>query len=175
MRRGVYSLVALVLVLCTGCLSSDVALRPKDKSLPVVTGKVYNKVDLQHRFPGLIFGDDYYDEVDSRWLSYWYEQFRLQLFKLGVVRGNQQFDCNRFADFYVSMAQACYSSDQFQYNVGNRVLAIGTVWYVKSSGGGRHAIVQAITECGRIYIEPQNGERLTLTSQEEASIYLQII
>lgn len=102
--RGVYIALALVLILFTGCLNTSVTLQPANESLPFVTGKVYNKVDLAHRFPGLIFGDDYYAEVHSSWLPYWYEQFRLELFRLGVVKGNKRFDCNRFADFYVSLA-----------------------------------------------------------------------
>jgi hypothetical protein len=138
------------------------------------TGRVYSRFDLGHEVPGLIFGDSTYAEVNSAWLPEWYELYRRRLFDMGIVRWSVNFDCNRFADLYVSMAQACNSDATFHAE-SKPSLAIGTVWYRRDESGSLHAIVQAFTERGRIFVDPQTGEIVNLSSGEVRSIFLQTI
>lgn len=69
------------------------------------TGKIITEADLSARlgFP-LIVKDTIYAEVSSTWLASYYDDFRKTLFREGVVRWEETFDCDDFASFYVSLA-----------------------------------------------------------------------
>lgn len=138
------------------------------------TGRIYSPRDLQRECPGLYFGDLVYSEVDSKWLPHWYDLYKRRLFEMGIVNWDVNFDCNRFADLYVSMAQACNSVRTF-HSDAKTSLAIGTVWYRREATGSLHAIVQVFTERGRLFVDPQTGAELSLSQSERFSIFLQTI
>jgi len=168
---GQLALVIVTAVLWGGCVTNDTGW---DQAGGASTGRVFSRIDLVREYPGLIYGDNDYAEVNSQWLPHWYGLYRQRLFDLGIVKWSVNFDCNRFADLYVSMAQACNSAATFHAEA-KPSLAIGTVWYRREDTGSLHAIVQAFTERGRIFVDPQTGKVVSLSSSEVGSIFLQTI
>jgi hypothetical protein len=143
-------------------------------AVPPTTGRILSDRELRGTVPGAILGESVYAEVNSRWLPHWYRTYRQQLFKIGLVRWDSRFDCNRFADFYTNLAQAYFSVEMFHSPTPAQALALGPFWYVRADGKGSHAIVQAVTERGRIFIDPQTGEEMTLSPIEQQSGYVQM-
>lgn len=138
------------------------------------TGRILSDRELRGAVPGAILGESVYAEVNSEWLPHWYRTYRQQLFKIGLVRWDSRFDCNRFADFYTNLAQAYFSVEMFHSTTPAQALALGPFWYVRQDGRGSHAIVQAVTERGRIFIDPQTGEEMQLSALEQQSGYVQM-
>lgn len=124
--------------------------------------------------PGAIVGENAYAEVNSAWLPEWYRLFRAKLFQLGIVKWDERFDCNRFADFYSNLAQAFFSLEMFHSSTNAQALALGPIWYERADGRGRHAVIQALTERGRVFIDPQTGKEMELAPGEQKSAYVQI-
>jgi hypothetical protein len=139
-----------------------------------ITGKLMSSAELRKVVPGAIVGDRSYAEVNSAWLATWYPIFRSKLFKIGLARWDYRFDCNRFADFYSNLAQAFFSVEMFQSDLPAQALALGPFWYMRDNGQGAHAIIQALTERGRIFIDPQTGQEVKLSSLEKQSGYVQL-
>lgn len=119
----------------------------------------------------MFFGDDVYAEVNSTWLERFYADFQTELARLGVDRWNERFDCNRIVDFYISLAQVRFYREAYRTNTPAKALAIAPYWYRRGDGSGSHAIVQAITERGRLFIDPQTGTEVYPTPQEHATAY----
>jgi hypothetical protein len=117
-------------------------------------------------------GDTAYAQVDSRWLGGFYDRFRSEIFRLGVTKWDPRFDCNHFASFYVALAQTEFYLQNFHSATKAQTLALGVVWY--QSPGGAHAIVSALTERGRVFIEPQTGAEVFLTPEQLGSIRLSL-
>lgn len=138
-----------------------------------VTGRVLTGAELRAVVPGAILGENFYAEVNSAWLPEWYPVFRRQLFRVGIVHWDGRFDCNRFADFYSNLAQAFFSTQMFHSETPAQALALGPFWYVRGDGQGRHAVIQALTERGRLFIDPQTGREIELTPGERQSGYVQ--
>ncbi len=136
--------------------------------------RVYTKEEIRQRLPAAHLGDEAYAEVNSAWPAGWYETFRHELFALGVMRLDERFDCNRFADAYTSLAQVAFYRASFSRSTRANALALGPVWYQRERGGA-HAVVQALTERGLIYIDPQSGREVQLTASERRSAFLQTI
>lgn len=139
-----------------------------------MTGRILTNDELRGAVPGAILGEAVYAEVNSEWLPHWYGTFRAQLFKIGLTRWDPRFDCNRFADFYANLAQAFFSLEMSRSGTPAQALALGPFWYVRGDGRGTHAIVQAVTERGRIFIDPQTGREMKLSALEEQSGYVQL-
>ncbi len=118
-------------------------------------------------------GDRAYAEVNSAWLHEWYDTFRAELFRLGIVKWDGRFDCNRFADVYAGMAQAWFFRETFHSNIQAQALALGPFWYQRADGSGGHAVIQALTERGRVFIDPQTGGEVELSVHERMSAFLQ--
>lgn len=137
------------------------------------TGRVYSKAEVRRQVPLVILGDDAYAEVNSAWLRTWYASFRAELFRMGVVKWDQRFDCNRFAEIYTGLAQVNFFRESFHSATPAKALAVGQFWYVREKGGA-HAIVQALTERGPVFIDPQTGEEMNLTPNERKSAYFQV-
>ena len=142
--------------------------------LSPITGKLMSSAELRAAVPGAIVGDRSYAEVNSAWLAQWYPLFRSKLFKIGVTRWDHRFDCNRFADFYSNLAQAFFATEMFHSELPAQALALGPFWYMRANGQGAHAVVQALTERGRIFIDPQTGQEMQLTPMERQSGYVQL-
>src|SRR5574343_24812 len=118
-------------------------------------------------------GDGFYAEVNSAWLKSYYASFRDSLFREGVVKWDEKFDCNHFASFYVALAQLRFFSLNFHSSTAAQSLAVCEFWYKPEWAKGQgHAIVAAVTERGMVYVEPQTGTELQLTPNEIASRYL---
>lgn len=135
------------------------------------TGRVMNPVDVLHAAPGAVLGDRYYAEVNSASLPKLYSDFRDQLFEYGIVKREDNYTCKHFAALFAEMAQARYFKESFRSRGQARALAIGSIWYVRDDDQVPHAIVQVLTERGRIYFEPQTGREVALSPKEEASTY----
>lgn len=138
------------------------------------TGKIITEADLSARlgFP-LILKDTTYAEVSSTWLASYYDDFRKTLFREGVVRWEETFDCDDFVSFYVSLAAVRFFNATWSSPLKAEALAIGEYWYRPEGGkGAGHAIVTALTERGQIYIEPQSGKEVYPTAAEKLSRYL---
>ena len=128
---------------------------------------------MQVRTSTHYFGDEAYAEVNSAWLARFYDDFRSELFRLGVVGWNERFDCNRFTEFYIGLAQARFYRESFHSATKARALAIGPYWYLRENGHGSHAVIQVLTERGRIFIDPQTGDEVSLTPRETSLAYFQ--
>lgn len=155
---GAALIVGAVLAACwvlAGCSKAEQQLS---------TGKTIESAAL----PGWR-GEAVYAEVNPACLPSLYDDFRAELSQRGLVKWDARYDCNRFAAHYISKAQTRYAVAAWQSNTRAQALALAEVWYRLPDGGG-HAIVQACTPEGDIFIEPQTGQRLPAPS--ESSIYL---
>ncbi len=169
------ALLAAVAVGSTGCATGGGLMASNAAATPApATGRVLTGAEVRAVIPGAIIGDDRYAEVNSAWLPAWYRLFRGQLFKLGIVNWDERFDCNRIADFYSNLAQAFFSIEMFHSRTPAQALALGPYWYVRADGKGAHAVIQALTERGRVFIDPQTGRELELEPVEIQSAYVQM-
>lgn len=151
------------------------ATRGEAAQVAPTTGRVISRAEMRAKAPGAVLGETAYAEVNSAWLIKWYPSFKDKLFKIGVTKWDSRFDCNRFASFYTDLAQASFANEMFRSDSPAQALALGTFWYNRADGQGKHAIIQALTERGRIFIEPQSGKELQLTPAEIQSGYVQVI
>ncbi len=139
----------------------------------LTTGRVFTRAEMQRQTATNYFGDQAYAEVNSAWLPKFHEEFRRELHRLGIVRWNERFDCNRFTDLFIALAQARFYRETFHSDTPARALAMGPYWYVRDNGRGTHAVVQVLTERGRIFVDPQTGQEVQLTRTETALAYFQ--
>lgn len=129
--------------------------------------------EIRSQFPSwttAIISDETYGKPKTAWLRDkfwpWFQQMR---WNLGLDKWTRRNDCDNFARAY---AQAC--ADCHALTVGNQDegLAVGEFCYIGTSHvQGAHAIIVAFTDEGKIYIEPQTGQRLALTPSEELSCF----
>ncbi len=175
MRQGFFALVGLALtatrllfaaLLLLAALSATAA--PKAS---LSTGKVMNPRDVLQEAPGALLGDKVYAEVNSASLPKLYDEFRSELFKRGILKRDDRYTCKHFAALFTEMAQTRYFEESYRSTGPASALAIGSIWYVRDDGRGPHAIVQILSERGRIYLEPQTGQEIALSPKEEASAY----
>jgi hypothetical protein len=170
-RLAVFAILDAALLLASGCASWP--LGPRREVHAPTTGQVLTHTEMQLRTGTRYFGDEAYAEVDSAWLAAFYDDFRRELHRLGVVHWDERFDCNRFVEFYVALAQARFFEATFHSHTRARALAIGPYWYLREDGQGSHAVVQAVTERGRLFIDPQTGREIQLTPIESTLAYFQ--
>jgi len=137
-----------------------------------VTGRVLSRAEVATLAPHAVLGDAAYAEVNSNWLPRFYEQFREELYGNGILKWDARFTCRHFASYYAALAQARYYRESFHEFQPANSLAIGTFWYTRGDGEG-HAIVVALTERGRLFIEPQSGKEVQLTPGEVGGAFLQ--
>lgn len=157
---GLIAAVCLGGLFATGCGKQERALS---------TGEVVANAQLPSGFKG----DAAYAVVRSDALPLLYENFRSVLSSQGLVKWDARYDCNHFAALYVALSQTQYAVAAWHSETKAQTLALAEVWFLRGGSGNKgHAIVQARTELGDIYIEPQSGARLTLTPAELRSIYL---
>lgn len=118
-------------------------------------------------------GDDSYAVVSSAALPGYYDSFRAEIFRQGVTKWDERFDCNHFATYYVALAQTRFYLEHFQSSTPAQTLAIGVYWYrPQAAKGGAHAVVIADTERGLVWIEPQDGHEFTPTDAEKMTVFL---
>lgn len=122
---------------------------------------------------GFWHGDATYAVVRYDALPALYDDFRSTLSNLGLVKWDEKFDCNRFSTLYIGVAQARYAVAAWHSRTPARALALAEVWYhVGGDPKNAHSIVQAYTDRGPVYVEPQSGRVVALTPAEEASVFL---
>lgn len=159
------ALLALVIFILTSCT--------KSADIPQATAKVYTADEVRSSVPGAICGDTAYAEVNSVWLRGYYDQFRAEIFRQGVTKWDDRFDCNHFASYYVALAQTKFYLSNFHSSTKARSLAVGSYWY--NSPRGPHAVVFALTEQGIVFIEPQTGKEVPMGVNEQMSAFLKIL
>lgn len=141
----------------------------KKEASPIASGQVVANPAVV--LPGYV-GDGPYAVVKSDALAAYYDDFREQLFKEGVTKWDERFDCNHFASYYVAKAQTQYYLANFHSSTPAQTLALAEVWYRPGGGVKGHAVVAALTDQGLTFIEPQTGGRFQLTPTERASVFL---
>jgi hypothetical protein len=134
-----------------------------------------DQTEVRLLIPRAYVGDESYAEVNSAWLPAYYSRFRTELSRLGIMRGTERFDCNRFAEMNTGMAQIMFFREVFHSGIAAQALAVGPFWYWPEGSQSIHAIVQIVTERGVIFLDPQTGVILELTPAEIASAFLQVI
>jgi|GEM_PF-2073154 hypothetical protein len=149
------------------------ASKARGAKAALTTGRVFTRAEMQRETATFYFGDQAYAEVNSAWLPEFHEEFRRELHRLGIVRWNERFDCNRFVELFIALAQARFYRESFHSDTPARALAMGPYWYVRDGGQSAHAVVQVLTERGRIFVDPQSGEEVQLTRAETALAYFQ--
>jgi hypothetical protein len=116
-------------------------------------------------------GDAAYLPPARDWLvGDFYRWFHGCIGALGVSSYRREaWDCEDFADLFAAFARICHRRTSPDSRAG---LPVGILYYVREAGGG-HAINVALTsDHGVTFIEPQNGELLSLTPAEKASTWL---
>lgn len=133
---------------------------------PLASGRVIDGKVL----PGYR-GDDRYAEVRADALPAMFDVFSDTISRLGLVKWDARFDCNHFADLYVSAAQVRYAATAWHSETSANTLALAVVWYQPASGGRAHAIVELRTDRGTLYVDPlRGGGTIDLSPREIASI-----
>lgn len=165
MKKLLHSfMITALLALPLGCTKKD--------SSPLSAGTVVQNPSVDSKLYGFV-GDGPYAVVKADALPAYYDSFRKRLFDDGVVKWDERFDCNHFASYYVALAQTQYYLRNWGSTTPAQTLALAEVWYKPRWANGKgHAIVAAWSDQGLLFIEPQNGQRVTLNDAERASIFL---
>jgi hypothetical protein len=109
-----------------------------------------------------------YAKPTTRWLTTTFYTYFLDWLKVnGLEKWKNKFDCDNFEAVYYAFAHACHSkSDRSEEGI-----AVGQMFYKLDGGRGGHAINVAVTDDGLIFIEPQNGRRIQLSTAERESCW----
>lgn len=138
------------------------------------TGRVLTRAEVRAKDPKAVLGDRAYAEVNSKWLSAFYDDFRAGLCSNGILKWDARFTCRHFAAYYAALAQTRFYRGSYRGTEKANALALGTVWYTRSDGSG-HALIVAFTERGRIFVEPQTGKEVMLASAEQHRAFLEVL
>lgn len=129
--------------------------------------------EIRTHFPAwvpVLCADDTYAKPTVAWLrdKFW-PWYVKQRFNLGLAKWERKNDCDNFSRAYAQNASDCHALTAGESSEG---LAVGEFWYVGTSHvQGPHAINVAFTDEGKVYVEPQSGQRLALTPTEEQSAF----
>jgi len=161
-------LAAAALVLVVAAIPAEArAVKP-------VTGRTLDRAAIVSNLPVANLGDVSYAEVNSEWLKNFYQTYRSELSRMGVVKWDSRYDCRRFAGLFTELAQNHFFQKEFHNDIKAHTLALGPIWYRPEQGGG-HAIIFALTEKGPVYLDPQSGQEVKLTPRERASIFFAVL
>lgn len=164
---------ALALACAWAALGTGCATMPRAKA-PMTTGTVLDKSGVWQLIPHAIQGDKRYAVIHSAWLRDFYGEYRAELCRLGIVKWDERYDCNRFAGFYAELARVKFFASQFYSWTNATAPAIAPYWYIRDNDASRHAIVVALTERGAVFVEPQTGAELQLSQHERATGFLAV-
>ena len=116
----------------------------------------------------IITFDSTYAVVDEEWLEgTGYNYYSSLLDKLGVKGWRDDFDCDSFGLFFLSLAQVCH----YNSRTNTESPAIGIVCYTPKGSDGSHLINMVITkDKGLRFFEPQTGRYKELEKCEFNSI-----
>ena len=117
--------------------------------------------------------DESYSMVRRDSIRYLQDTFESTLFDLtGITKWDSRFDCNHFAEMWKGVASSKFAALSWHSFDAAQSPAIAEIWFTTRLGG-RHAILQIVTDAGTIYWEPQPpGTELNLSPAEIASITL---
>jgi hypothetical protein len=155
------------LALVTGC--------SRQSGEPAIfTGKVYSAEQVRTACGWAYIGKTQYAEVNRDWLPWYYAQFRSEIAAgaYGVVKWEPDACCTFFASRFASGAQLHYFAQNWNTGLAANGIAVGKRWYTPAGGKVGHAIVQAVTQRGLEFFEPQTGQFVTLTDAEKAATQL---
>lgn len=144
----------------------------KKTSVPLWTGRTVLAREFQQTLGAWeIAADSTYAEVNSAALPAYYDWFRTKLYDFGVVRWDQRQDCDDFANLYADFLQLRLYLGQWERDPlpNAEGVAVARYWYRPNLGNQLHAINAVLTEKGLTFIEPQTGQLLTPTTQEQAT------
>lgn len=132
----------------------------------LATGKVVSWSEVER--PSFV-GDNAYAVVRRAALPQMQASFREVLSKRGLVKWDARFDCNRFSGLFINLAHVDYAVAAWHSNSPAQALALAEIWY-RPDSGGKHSIVQALTEDGVIYWDVVLGQEVALSTAELNSI-----
>jgi hypothetical protein len=162
---------ALVALVLAGCF------RKSDEPV-MFTGQVVQREQVKTLAGGWAStGKLTYAVVTREWVEWHYGQFRSQLSAgtYGIVRWDGRFSCTSFTTKFCADAQMRYFAQSFHSTIQAQSIGLGEWWYdPKADGVGLgHAVVAVLTAPDRLeFFEPQTGQWVKLTAQEQASAYL---
>lgn len=146
--------------------------RKTTPKVPLWTGRTLLARDFQPILGSWeLPSDNTYAEVSAAALPAYYDWFRTKLYDLGVVRWDQRQDCDDFANLYADFLSLRFYLAQWESSplpVAEGV-AVARYWYRPNLGTEIHAINALATDQGLVFIEPQTGQRIYPSLQEQAT------
>lgn len=113
--------------------------------------------------------DATYNTPTKEWLLNTFYKAVSRMFKfVGLPTWREDWDCDDFARLYATHAQILHARDTKSTAQG---LAVGEFWYKPDSGGGHAINIAVIGPSTIIFIEPQTGAELKLSSSEIKSAF----
>ena len=164
MFKRIVSLIFLIVGIASLCSCS------KKDTPAIVTGQT---ISIPFS-PPVYVAKTTYNVVSRDWAATSYDTYRAYIAEgaMGVVAWDDLTLCTWFATSYSVWAQKQTQAYGWYHSIPVPQIAVGVIWYTTRTGGG-HAINVLYTERGREYFEPQNGQFVTLTEQEVASIWFE--
>jgi hypothetical protein len=99
------------------------------------------------------------------------DYFRQQLFDLRLDRWRVRWECRDFARAFAHYAQLAHALTPGG-DAASDCLAVGELWYhPRNDAAVGHAINAAVVADALIFLEPQTGQCVNLTSAELSSAY----
>jgi hypothetical protein len=160
----------LIIALAIVSLFTSCTERSQSKSS---TGVVVDRSELSAHVGSAFLPDTHYAVVSYDWIAQFHTQWKADLFRKGVTRWDERFDCNKFAASLAAAAQLEFYRENFHSDTKAQALAIGEIWYFPNGSTLiGHAIVAAYTDRGLVFIEPQgDGSTMSLSDTEIRSIF----
>jgi hypothetical protein len=129
--------------------------------------------EIRSQFPSwvtVIMADATYGKPTVAWVrEHFWPWFQRQRFNLGLLKWERTNDCDNFARAFAQYASDCHALTPGLQGEG---LAVGEFYYIGTTHvQGPHAIAVAITDEGKVYFEPQTGQRIALSPTEELSCF----
>ncbi len=172
LRRAALHAIRLLALVCLVPLV--IGWQSKRLEPEIFTGVILKATDLRERMPWAILGNDSYAQINSHWLTWYYDAFRTDLAsgQFGIIQWDRKFTCTAFVSRFASSVQLEYFARTFYRAHSPDGIAIGEFWYRPIGSKLGHALVAAFTEKGLLYLDPQNGHFVVLTRQEIQTAYL---
>jgi len=134
----------------------------------IYTGRIYSAEQVRELCGWAFLGKATYAEVNRDWLPWYYAQFRSEIAAgaYGVVKWQPDAACTFFASRFASGSQLRFFAQNWNTGLATHGIAVGKRWYTQVGGKTAHALIQAITQNGLEFFEPQTGQFVTLAGTE---------
>lgn len=178
-----YDLEPFLLFIATALflLGVVVSCSKKDELPPQAPeGQRLTAVELNSKVGFALAGDNVFQPVTREQILASHEEMKSELFRKGLVRWDERFDCNRFVSYQVSLLQVQHFLRNFHASASARAqaLAVGQVWYkpdaVPANSGARHAILEGVTPEGIVHFDSTTGKFVNLSAAEKQSIFARL-